>query len=298
MTLPNLYFRRKRLSNPDRVDVYQYENVPYKLRVQIVQVLQETLGQYHNYGNNKGYWDALSDMMRREKGVFHLSKSYEDPDTEYCSWLLAEEDLDCLITGIELSLRVMIGYRKSIGRDADGQIAEVNARMLEAGFGFEFVSNEMVQVDNYVLHSEVVVPALTLISDPTFKSANDEYLSAHEAFRKGEYEDAVVDCGKAFESVLKIIGAERSWPISTNDTVGKLVAAAFSTEFIPSYMQTQFTGLRSLLDSGIGTVRNKMGAHGAGSTARQLDKHLAAYQLHQTAAAIVFLVTHHSSEPE
>jgi hypothetical protein len=55
-------------------------------------------------------------------------------------------------------------------------------------------------------------------------------------------------------------------------------------------MQTEFTGLRTILEGGVGTVRNKAGGHGAGENKREVPRHVAAFQLHQTAAAILLLV--------
>ena len=70
-------------------------------------------------------------------------------------------------------------------------------------------------------HKEIVVPALRLIHDSRFASAEQEYLDAHEAYRKGELEDCIVGCGKALESTLKVIGDGRSWPITANDPASK-----------------------------------------------------------------------------
>ena len=55
-------------------------------------------------------------------------------------------------------------------------------------------------------------------------------------------------------------------------------------------MQNEFTGLRTILESGTPTVRNKAAGHGAGPNPRNIPRHIAAFQLHQTAAAIVLLI--------
>ena len=56
-----------------------------------------------------------------------------------------------------------------------------------------------------------------------------------------------------------------------------------------SYPRSKFTALGSVLESGVPTVRNRSGGHGAGATPRQVPTHLAGYVLHLTAAAVVFL---------
>jgi hypothetical protein len=98
-----------------------------------------------------------------------------------------------------------------------------------------------------------------------------------------------VNCGKALESVLKVIGASRKWQIKDNDTANKLIQAAVTAEFLPQYLQASVTHLIGLITSSTPTVRNKMGGHGAGTTRRTVPRHLASFQLHQTAAVILFL---------
>jgi hypothetical protein len=52
-----------------------------------------------------------------------------------------------------------------------------------------------------------------------------------------------------------------------------------------------------MLTSGVPTVRNKTAAHGAGVQPRVVPQELAAFQLHQTASVIVFLIESHQAQP-
>ena len=65
-------------------------------------------------------------------------------------------------------------------------------------------------------HEKAVQPALEVLSDPRFATANKELLKAFEEVRKGDYTDAITDCGSAFESVMKTICAEKGWTIDPN----------------------------------------------------------------------------------
>jgi uncharacterized protein DUF7014 len=84
-----------------------------------------------------------------------------------------------------------------------------NARFQEAGVGYQYVSGDVIRVDSEIVHKEVILPVLVLLHNPTFASAEKEYLEGHEAYRHGRFEDCIVSCGKAFESVLKVTGAKR-----------------------------------------------------------------------------------------
>lgn len=89
--------------------------------------------------------------------------------------------------------------------DPKDAIEELNVRFRQAGFGYQFEGGQIVRVDSQLLHSEVVKPALVLLADHRFEGAQDEFLSAHAHYRAGEYEDAIVDANRAFESTMKTI---------------------------------------------------------------------------------------------
>ncbi len=299
MALPDIFSRRKRRASGENVDVYTYDNIPNKLRVQVIQIVFEALGEY-DYYKNGGQWKFVVNTIRKEKGVFQLSRvGYaEGVDVEFSNWILNEKDTDFVIDGIEVAFLAIFNFMGDYRRGQFEKICdELNGRFQEAGIGYEFNSGQMVKISQQVLHDQVVKPALQLISDKRFKAVQDEYLEAHSLFRNSKFEQSLVECGKAFESVLKVIGQARKWNVGPNDPASKLIAAAFNSGFIPPYMQAQFNSLRSTLESGVPAVRNKMGGHGAGSIPRTVDRHLAAYQLHQTAAAIVFLVEHDKATP-
>jgi hypothetical protein len=298
MALPQLFSRRKRLQSGPVSDIYSYDAVPSKVRVQVVHLIMDGLGPYSDYHENAGWWAFILKTMRKEKGVFHLTDGYSDTTAEYCNWLLAEADVPLFLDGVELAFRAISRMKGESRVEEYVELEEeLNARFLEASVGYQLKSGNIIQMDREIIHKEVVLPALQLLSDPRFAGANNEYLDAHRFYRDSDFESCLIECGKAFESVLKVIGVRRAWTITPNDAASKLVSAAFTSGFIPAYMQGQFTALRAVLEAGVPVVRNKMAGHGAGGQVRQVDRHLAAYQLHQTAAAIVFLVEHDKLTP-
>ena len=94
----------------------------------------------------------------------------------------------------------------------------------------------------------------------------------------------------ALESTLKVICHRRGWQLNAEKaTVNSLIDIVFKEGLIPDYLQSQFSALRSVLESGVPTIRNRAGAHGAGVKRREVPAYLASYTLHLTAAAILFL---------
>ncbi len=310
MSLPNLFSRRKRNAEKNTSDVYIYDDIPQKLRIQIIHILSETLGpanarSYNITPPGRRIYESIVRLLRKENGVFILAKSDGSPDNELFNWIMNEDDINALIDGIEVSFRFADTYitpnkyafSAYSAIEPHEAIDELNARFQESGVGYRFDNNNfIIRVSSEFLHSEVVVPALQLISGSEYSSVNKEFRAAHSSFRSGDLETCLLECAKAFESTLKVIGSARQWKISPTDPASKLLQAAYDSNFIPTWMQTQFNSLKALLESAVPTVRNKMAGHGAGTARRQVSRELAALQLHQTAACIVFLIDHHKAE--
>ena len=69
----------------------------------------------------------------------------------------------------------------------------------------------------------------------------------------------------ALESTLKVICHRRAWQFDAEkDTASSLIDIVFKEGLIPDYLQSQFGALRSVLESGVPTIRNRAGGHGAG----------------------------------
>ena len=162
-------------------------------------------------------------------------------------------------------------------------------RFLEHGIGYQFESDEIVRVDSEFLHQEAVRPALQILGEKHYAGANAEFRKAHDHYRHQRYGETVNECLKALESTLKVICKKRQWFFQETVTVQPLLQIVFEQELVPNYLQSKFSGLRSILESGVPAIRNREGGHGAGTEPRSIPQHLAAYVLHLTASAIVFL---------
>jgi hypothetical protein len=89
---------------------------------------------------------------------------------------------------------------------------------------------------------------------------------------------------------MKANCSARKWTVAPNAATKDLIAVCLQNGLIPSYWQNQMAGLRTLLESGVATARNKQSGHGQGVTPVEVPDHIAGYVLHMAAAAIVFLV--------
>jgi uncharacterized protein DUF7014 len=175
---------------------------------------------------------------------------------------------------------------------ANDAITKLNQRFQEHAIGYRFEGGRIVRLDSEFLHAETTEPALTLMYAKGYQGAFAEFQLALKYRRQGadHYDDCLTNCGKSLESTLKTICDRRKWSYKAGDTASKLLDLVFSKGLIPNYLQTHFSALRATLESGVPTIRNREGGHGSGERPNEVPEYLAAYQLHLTASAIVFLI--------
>lgn len=83
MVLPPTYSRRKRQAQGSSPDVYVYDKIPRELRVQIIHIFSDSIGDYieSNYrADHSKCYDDLVKFLYKEFGVFKLVDRYfENP---------------------------------------------------------------------------------------------------------------------------------------------------------------------------------------------------------------------------
>jgi len=138
--------------------------------------------------------------------------------------------------------------------------------------------------------------AIALLHDAAFVGPNAEFLAAHEHYRKGRYKEAIADSLKALESTLKAICDARRWSYPSGATAKPLLGLVVEKGLVPAFLEGHLAGLRSTLESGLPTLRNRAAGHGQGAVPVEIPSYLAAYALHLAAVTIVFLVEAHNAE--
>jgi len=299
MSLLDLFSKRQRRARGELPEVYIYDKLPQPLRVQIVHAISDALGD-DPYGGEQaeGAYKYVHDSLCREYGVFALDSSSPTAKAAVFNFFLKEESFERALDVVELCFKLIDTYVRTEYKynsspkckvEPDEAINQLNTRFKEHGVGYQFESSEIIRVDSAFIHAEVVKPALAVLREKGFHGANDEFLRAHEHYRHGRYKECLVDALKAFESTMKVICKKRGWKFQSNDTAKPLIAACFDNGLLPRYLESEFASLRSLLESGIPTVRNKVGGHGQGTAITVVPEYVAGYALHLTASSIVFL---------
>lgn len=285
-------------------DVYQYDDIPQNLRVQVKQIAIEAVGRVGSHGDGivtadeeNSLWFQIERTYLREKGlegIAHgdfagtrvLTFMRECPTAD---WL---DFLELIALGVEIMASDEYGYKRQTWKvSTPGQAAvdEINYRLRQAGVGYQLEGTRLIRVDSQYVHAEVVKPALALLSDQNFEGPRQEFLAAHHHYRAGEHRQAVAMAANAVESTFKAIFDRKGWAYQNGARISDLVKIGRANALWPDYLDTSFDQLVATLQSGLPKIRDNDASHGQGAIPKSVPGYIAAYALHLAASKIVFI---------
>lgn len=281
------FTKRMEKEKNESIDIYIYYDIPEKLRIQILHIWDEVIG------NNYKIWNMINTILSKELGKISLD-DINDNVYRKCKSFLLQSYWSYTLDIIELSFVIMEGLKGTYGynnKEIDEAIEELNFRFKENKVGYEFNDGKIIRIDNQFIHNETILPTLKLLYDEKFQGANDEFLKAHEHLRNGKYKEAIAEALKSFESTMKIICEKKQYTYNKDkDTSSRLLEILFDNKLIPEYLKNHFTGIRTTLEAGLPTLRNRTSGHGQGENIIEIPEYLASYAINLTATNIVFLI--------
>ena len=213
MPIIDIFSKRQKKLRGENPDFYVYDALPNPLRVQIVQIWTDTIGGHREVysklplGGARDAYKFIVESLRHEYGVFRLSETViagRGCIDELFEFFLQEQDVEKALDAIELSFHcINVSKRHEGSKTGDKAIQELNERFNEHGVGYYFSPPHIVRTDSELIHSEVVKPALRLLNQKHYAGAQEEFLKAHDHYRKGNSKEALSNCLNAFESVMK-----------------------------------------------------------------------------------------------
>jgi len=307
MPVYDIYSKRKRQQEKaGQPDVYKYDELPEALRYQIKYIWETAIGTWQKTERDTSrepperIWIAINKVLCRELGLPSLGRERDKPFTQCCTFLFEESDIDNILSLIEVSFWMIENVcseldgveklRAKITQEPDDAIDELNTRFKEHGIGYQYSGGRIIRIDSQYMHAEAVLPAISLLRQPGFEGASEEFLDAHKRHREGNNKDAISAALRAFESTMKSICSLMGWEFPKNATAKPLIDICIGNGLIPKPLQGHFGSLRATLESGLPTISNKLARHGQGGKRIIVPDHYAAYALHLAATNIVFLV--------
>ncbi len=293
--------RMERARNAGKPVIYKYDELPEKFRGQVVYILRRLINQ-----TGGGGWNQIHDLFGSQMGLFSLVNEGGSSEYQCLAFIRRDPDVEQILSLIEIAIRRTDAFIRSgfylLKQRAlpilDSAISELNQRFQEneLGYQYQYPPGQIVRMDSQYLHTESIEPAVSLLYDEGFTGASDEFLQAHKHHREGNNKAAISSALNAFESAMKTICDIRGWKYDAQKaTASALIRTLLDNNLIPSEMQSHFTGLRTTLEGGVPTIRNKFAGHGQGSEPVEVPDYLASYALHLTASNIVFLVEAHKA---
>jgi hypothetical protein len=303
MSVFDIFSKRKQRESGNIPDVYTYDTLPQPLRVQIVQIIQEAIGVDTYDDKAERAYIFIHATLCREYGVFSLGDPLvnrnSSPKDMLLNFILNSQDIDHVLDAVELTFKFIeleiptnYDYARTVNTLIlpEKAIGELNYRFKEHAVGYQYEASQLIRLDHTYTHANIARPTIALLVRAKFKGANEEYMKAHEHYRHGRNKECLTECLKAFESIMKIICLEKGWAFQNTDTSKRLIQICLQNGLVPSFAQSQFASLISLLESGIPTIRNKLGGHGQGQVPQRVDDEITRYALNLTGTNIIFLV--------
>lgn len=289
MIIEDLYSRRYKKEHGLFPDVFTYEPMPEKLKITLSKIFSRSLRQCKNinqtYTLEKCY-KSIYDSISEEHSFYTIGEDYESYETRILDFFIDEKDIFINLDIVNLVLNML--HHMSLSKLLP-YIQEINQRMLEHGFGYQYEDGLLIRIDSKHTHAEIIKPALLLLQDEKFQNADDEFRNAFNAYKNGKYEEAIREANNAFESTMKIICHLKSYDLPKKHNATALIAHLRDKQFIPDFQMEVFNGLAKCLES-VSTMRNNIAGHGKGHEERTIEHNMVSYVLNMTASNIKFLV--------
>ena len=322
----DLYSERQKRARQEQ-DPYTYDEIPEGLRWQVFCVLKNLITEYERAdvwsSTPNVMWTKFWNDVCQEKQLFsspegtpqvalytypyqrllHHYQPEGTPQVALYTYLMQQAGVEDVLDIIEIAFQ-FIGDGKFyiLGEEAPARpayfqaINDMNTYFQRKSVGYQLVigsrSGEVLitRIDSEFLHSETVVPALTLLREEGFDAAHKKFLSAHKHYRDGKHGDCITHANSAFESTMKTICDQRGWKYGRG-TAKDLIGILHKNGLITGPSQKHLKQLADILESGLPLLRDQQSsAHGQGTNAAEPPAHTAAYALHLAAANILFLV--------
>ena len=308
MSVNEPFFKRRQRERGEFPELFQTERMPHKLQLQLFEIYRDIVGASGDFSGN-GVTTCVLDVLRREhpEDFMNFANNYEFINSVLKSVGNLEND-EYILSIIEISIQIHphIHQREEGGSYyfekyrtnrpplvLEDYIDEINIRMKENGYGYQFEEGQFIPIDSTATHQEAVKPAIILMKNESFHGALDEFMSAFDGYKSGRFEECIRLCGNSIESTLKQIIAERGLMLPKSQTATPMIELLSSNDVVPAYLTSHYTSLFSMLKSGVPTVRNNSGGHGAGVQPRDVPDYLARFVINMTASSILFLIHAH-----
>lgn len=185
---------------------------------------RRVLFTYEDALRDKGYYLAL---MEDTQGL--LLRVYGRPDLGIPGSPVFDVEQFMVSTSDDYALDVleaMIALLPQHSTERSRFIADVNQIFRQERLAYEVVNGQVVPFSSRELHTEVVVPTITLLGGRTeLAMVETAYQNALEELGRGDAGDAITDAGTALQEMLTALKC-------TGNALGQMIDSAFKKGLI------------------------------------------------------------------
>lgn len=173
----------------------------------------------------------------------------------------------------------------------EGFRKEINRVFREQDCPWLFTDGRLVKVDAKQFEQDLKLKALGRMEEladanPLYQGAYDELRKAVDFLGRGDYAEAVINAGKSYESVLKVICGPGAETESANGLIKRLLESDKLS--LPESLKPEAFQNSVLLSLPI--IRNKVAAHGSGATECEISAPMANLAVNLACALDTYLI--------
>lgn len=169
---------------------------------------------------------------------------------------------------------------------------EVNATLREEDCPWAMTNGKFLKVDAEFIDQEIRKPAYRLLESEQFIGALEEFKKSKAELDSGRSEQAIVNAGKAYESVLQSILGKNTGVAST------LIRQYREEGFLDKLPEGKQKVFSKKIMQVLPVLRNELGAHGQGENVIDVPENFARLAVNLSAALILFLVQEYQQEEQ
>ena len=296
-------YSRRREEEQEKNDYLLYDHMPIEFRRSVFIILEEIYSKL-----SFTLYRELAHELRKYTGKNLLSNNNQPYRDIEGFFLKDNQNIENVFDTMEFSFQIIIkhietgeyGSIRNLKKEQAKQyfikkIEEINDFFSRYHLGYEINRENfhIIRKDTEFLHKEVIKQTITLLRNQRFEGPLNEFNQALDHYLKKEYQDAILDANKAFESTMKSILSINAINFPENINANALIQKLKENDFLMPYLENFTNNLRSMLESSIPTIRNRESGHGSGIDPKKIEKSYAQLGLHLSGSFIVFLIERH-----
>ena len=295
------FFRRKQEERGEIPSVWQRDDFSHNIKNQIWLELKESERFFICGGYGITLFDKIvnniSNYIKLETGT---TSCINNNGADFCygclmTGILGFNKTDIAFTIVESFLNRLISFDAfdilEPKSDIIRIVENVNYRFREARIGYQFNVDAkcLLPFDDEIIFENAIEPAFNFLNVNGFEKAKSLFKDAFNYYINKDYEDAVNNCTKALESVIKTILQKQGVEYTKKDGITRLIDLLFSLDTFKAEHNDFICGLRNVFKE-IPAVRNKESGHGkAESEIGNLDEPKTKLILNLAATLITYL---------